>query len=145
MIFVNLPTADLARSRAFYVSLGCHINPHFSDENAACVVWSDEIFFMMLTREYFATFTDKEIADPRTTLQILLAMSRDSRAEVDAIVEAGVAAGGSEVGSAQDLGFMYQRSLADPDGHVLEFAYMDPAAAEHGPDAFMEEQAGGDS
>ncbi len=145
MIFINLPTADLARSREFYVALGCHINPLFSDDNAACVVWSDEVYFMVLTREYFATFTDKEIADPATTLQTLIAMSRDSRAEVDAIVDAGLAAGGTAPRPAQDYGFMYQRSLADPDGHVIEFSFMEPGAAEHGPDAYMEEQGGGDS
>jgi len=145
MIFINLPSSDLARSRDFYVALGCSINPMFSDENAACIVWSDEIFFMILTREYFATFTDKQVADPSTTLQTLIAMSRDSRADVDTIVDAGLAAGGTAPRPAQDYGFMYQRSLADPDGHVLEFSFMEPAAVEQGPDAYMQEQGGGES
>lgn len=145
MIFVNLPTGDLDRSRAFYTALGCSINPLFTDENAACIVWSDDIYFMVLRREYFATFTDKEIADPATTAQTLIGFSRDSRADVDAIVEAGLAAGGSLPRPTQDYGFMYQRSIADPDGNIIEFLYMEPEAAERGPDAYLEEQGGTDA
>lgn len=139
MIFVNLPTSDLERSKAFYVALGCTINPNFTDENAAAIAWSDDILFMILTREFFATFTEKTIADPTTSLQTIVALSRDSRADVDAIVEAGLAAGGSKARDPEDYGFMYQRSLHDPDGHLLEFTYMDPVAAEMGPEAFVAE------
>ena len=138
-IFVNIATADLERAKAFYTALGCEINPLFTDENAACVVWDEQVFFMVLTREYFATFTDKALADTATTAQVLIALSRESREDVDAVLEAGVAAGGSEPKAAQDYGFMYSRDLEDPDGNILEFLYMDPAAAEQGPEAFMAE------
>lgn len=135
-IFVNLPTSDLERSKEFYTALGCEINPNFTDENAACVVWDDNVYFMVLTREFFATFTDKTVADPKTTAQVLTAFSRDSREEVDAIAERAVAAGGTEPRPAQDLGFMYSRSLEDLDGNVVEFVYMEPAAVEQGPEAY---------
>lgn len=136
-IFVNLATTDLDRSKAFYTALGCEINPLFTDENAACVVWDEQIFFMVLTREYFATFTDKQVADATQTAQTLIALSRESRDAVDSILAAGLAAGGSEPKAAQDYGFMYSRDLEDPDGNILEFMYMDPAAAEAGPEAFL--------
>ena len=139
-IFVNLPTADLERAKAFYTALGCEINPLFTDENAACVVWSDDVFFMILTREYFSTFTDKTVVDPKQAAQVLVALSRDSRDDVDAVLAAGLAAGGTEPKDPQDHGFMYSRDLEDPDGNVLEFLWMDPTAAEQGPDAFFAEQ-----
>ncbi|MGW8482864.1 VOC family protein [Microbacterium sp. NPDC055903] len=139
-IFVNLATRDLERSKAFYTALGCTINPLFTDENAACVVWSDDVFFMVLTREYFATFTDKALVEAKDAAQVLIALSRDSRDDVDAILAAGLAAGGAEPREPQDLGFMYSRDLEDPDGNVLEFLYMDPAAAEQGPEAFLAEE-----
>ena len=96
---------------------------------------------MVLTTEYFATFTDKQVVDPASSAQVLIALSRDSREDVDSIVEAGLAAGGSEPKPATDLGFMYNRDLEDPDGNILEFLYMDPAAAAGGPEAFDPEQA----
>lgn len=139
-IFVNLPTSDLDRSKAFYEALGCEINPLFTDENAACVVWSDDVFFMVLTREYFGTFTDKAVVDAKAAAQVLVALSRDSRDDVDDVLAKGLAAGGSEPREPQDLGFMYSRDLEDPDGNVLEFLYMDPAAAEQGPEAFLGDQ-----
>src|SRR5687767_15119365 len=95
-IFVNIATSDLERAKAFYTALGAGINPQFTDENAACIVWDDNVYFMVLKKEFFQTFTDKEIADPRTQAQVLIALSRDSREEVDSIVEAGLANGGSE-------------------------------------------------
>ena len=141
-IFVNIPTNDLERSKAYYTALGCSLNPLFTDENAAaCVVWSEDIFFMVLTKEYFSTFTDKEFADPRTHAQVLLSISRESRDEVDRIVDAGVAAGGTAPGDPQDYGFMYARDLVDPDGNGIQFMYMDPQAAAEGPEAYMAEQA----
>jgi len=136
-IFVNLPTADLERSKAFYTALGCEINPQFTDDNAACIVWDDNIYFMVLTREFFATFTDKAVGDPATTAQVLTAFSRDSREHVDQTIELGLAAGGTEPRPAQDYGFMYSRDLEDPDGNVLEFVYMEPVAVEQGPEAFL--------
>ncbi|MCC2032520.1 VOC family protein [Microbacterium allomyrinae] len=140
-IFVNIPTSDLERSKAFYTALGAGINPLFTDENAACIVWDENVFFMVLTKEYFATFTDKQLADPKTHAQALIALSRDSREDVDRILEAGLANGGTEPTEAKDYGFMYSRDLDDPDGNGIEFLYMDPAAAEQGPDAYLAEQA----
>jgi predicted lactoylglutathione lyase len=140
-IFVSYPTADLERSKAFYTALGATINPLFTDENAACLVWDTNITFMMLKRDFFATFTDKQIADPATTAQVQSAFSRDSREEVDAVVEAGLAAGGSEPQPAQDYGFMYSRDLEDPDGNIVAFLYMVPEAVEQGPEAYLASQA----
>ncbi|QAY69089.1 VOC family protein [Xylanimonas protaetiae] len=141
-MFVNLPVTDLERAKAFYTALGFTINPLFSDHNAACVVVEeDHSYFMILVREYFQTFTERPIGDPAVTVSASTAIFLDSRAAVDAAVAAGVAAGGAEPGPATDLGFMYQRQLTDPDGNVLEFGYMEPAAAEHGPEAFANQQA----
>lgn len=140
-IFVNIPTSDLDRAKEFYTALGFGINPLFTDENAACIVIDENIFFMVLTKEYFATFTDKAVADTATTAQALIAISRESRDEVDAVLAAGLASGGTEPKPAQDYGFMYSRDLEDPDGNVLEFLYMDPEAAEKGPEVYMAEHA----
>jgi uncharacterized protein len=140
-IFVNVPTSDLERSKAFYTALGAGINPLFTDENAACIVWDENFFFMVLTKEYFATFTDKQVIDPMTHAQTSIGLSRDSRDEVDSIVAAGLANGGSEPKPAQDYGFMYSRDLEDPDGNILGFLYMDPKAAEQGPEVYMAEHA----
>lgn len=136
----QLPTSDLERSKAFYTALGCAIAPEFTDENAACVVWSDDTFFMMLTREYFSTFTDKTIVDPNEAAQVSVAFARDSREDVDDVMAKGLAAGGAEPKAAQDLGFMYSRDLDDPDGNSLGFLYMEPMAAEQGPDAYLAQQ-----
>ncbi len=140
-IFVNVPTTDLERAKAFYTALGAGINPNFTDENAACIVWDENVFFMVLTKEYFATFTDKQIIDPKTHAQTSIGFSRDSREDVDAIIALGLAAGGTEPKPAQDYGFMYSRDLDDPDGNHLSFLYMDPVAAEQGPEAYVPEQA----
>ncbi|MBA4608279.1 glyoxalase [Aeromicrobium sp. Marseille-Q0843] len=139
-IFVNLPTSDLDRAKAFYTALGASLKPEFTDDNAACVVWDEHIYFMVLTREFFSTFTDKQVADPATTALVSTAFSRTSREEVDRVVEAGLAAGGAEPREAQDYGFMYSRDLDDPDGNSLSFLYMDPVAAEQGPEAYLAEQ-----
>lgn len=140
-IFVNIATSDLERAKAFYTSLGAGINPLFTDENAACIVWDDNVYFMVLSKEYFATFTDKQLADPRTQAQVLIALSRESREDVDKIVEAGIANGGTEPTEPKDYGFMYSRDLEDPDGNGIEFVFMEPQAAEQGPDAYLAEQA----
>ncbi|WP_137846444.1 VOC family protein [Microbacterium sp. 2FI] len=140
-IFVNIPTNDLERAKAFYTGLGAGINPLFTDENAACIVWDENIFFMVLTKEFFATFTDKQVTDTTTHAQALIALSRDSREAVDEVMAAGLAGGGSEPRDAQDYGFMYSRDLEDPDGNILEFLYMDPQAAEQGPEAYLAEQS----
>ena len=140
-IFVNIATDDLDRAKAYYTAVGGEINPLFTDDNAACIVWDDNVFFMVLTKEYFATFNDKKYADPKTHAQVLLSLSRESRDAVDQTIEAGVAAGGTAPGEPQDYGFMYARDLIDPDGNGIQFMWMDPEAAAKGPEAYMAEQA----
>lgn len=141
-MFVNLPVTDLERAKAFYTALGFTINPQFSDHNAACViVEEDHSYFMILVREYFQTFTDLPIGDPKVSPSVSTAIFLDSRAAVDATVTDGLAAGGSENRPASDYGFMYQRQLADPDGNILEFGWMDPTASAQGPEAFADQQA----
>ena len=126
--FVNLPVADLPASMAFYTALGFANNPQFTDETAACMVWSDAINVMLLTHEKWATFTSRPIA-PSTHNEVLLAISCEDRAHVDAMNTAAAAHDGTaDINPIQDLGFMYNRNLADPDGHVWEAMWMDPAA-----------------
>lgn len=130
MIFVNLPVEDIDASRKFYTALGYSINEQFSDESTASVVISDTIIAMLLTKEKYAQFTKKEIADARKSSEVLLALSAESREKVDELVEKALAAGGTVVGDTQDLGFMYGRSFDDLDGHTWEVVWMDPAAIE---------------
>lgn len=139
-VFVNIPTSDLDRARAFYSGVGWAINDNFSDENAICVVISDTIYLMVLTRDYFATFTDKTIIDPGTSAQVQISLSADARDDVDAFLEKVLAAGGAEQREAQDYGFMYSRDFEDPDGNTFGMLWMDPVAAEIGPEAFMAQQ-----
>jgi predicted lactoylglutathione lyase len=141
-MFVNLPVTDLERAKTFYTAIGFTINPLFTDHNAACVVVEEgHSAFMILTRDYFQTFSDRPIGDPAATVSVSTAIFVDSRELVDASVADGIAAGGSEAQPASDYGFMYQRQLTDPDGNIIEFGYMDPVAAEQGPEAFMNQQA----
>jgi uncharacterized protein len=128
MIFVNLPVTDLPRSRAFYEALGFSINEQFSDETAACVVVSETIYLMILTRAKFASFATLPVGDPARTCSALIALSCDDKAAVDAFAAAARSAGGSEPKALSDLGFMYQRTIADPDGNTFEPFWMDPAA-----------------
>ncbi|WP_129794346.1 VOC family protein [Sphingosinicella sp. CPCC 101087] len=130
MIFVNLPVTDLAASSRFYEAIGCEKNEQFSDENTASMVWSDTITFHLMTHGYFATFTNNPIADAHSTTGMLIALSRDSREEVDRMAEAAAVSGGrADVREVQDMGFMYVRTIQDPDGHVLEAAWMNMEAA----------------
>jgi len=141
-MFVNLPVTDLDRAKAFYTALGFTINPAFTDHNAACVVVEpDHSYFMILVRDFFQTFTDLPIGDPAVNPSVATAIFYDSRDEVDTAVTNGIAAGGTEPRPASDYGFMYQRQLTDPDGNFLEFGWMDPVAAQQGPEAFMNQQA----
>ena len=141
-MFVNLPVTDLERAKAFYTAIGFTINPAFTDHNAACVVVEeDHSYFMILTREFFQTFTDLPIGDPTVSPTAATAIFLDDRQAVDAAVAAGIAAGGTEPQPATDYGFMYQRQLTDPDGNFLEFGWMDPVAAAQGPEAYMNQQA----
>ena len=129
MIFVNLPVRDLDRSVAFYEAIGCTKDPRFSNDQAAMMVWSDTISFMLLTHGFYQGLTTKPIADAHAVSQVLVALSFDSRAEVDAIMDAALAAGGREHHEPEDLGFMYSRAFEDPDGHVFEPMWMDMEAA----------------
>ena len=130
LIFVNLPVADLAASTRFYQAIGCVKNEQFSDEKASSMVWSDTITFQLLTRAYFTTFSAKPVADAHQTCQVLFALSRDSRDDVNAIANVAASAGGeADVREVMDLGWLYNRAFADPDGHVFEAVWMDAKAA----------------
>ncbi|OAI41241.1 glyoxalase [bacterium SCGC AG-212-C10] len=132
-MFVNLPVTDLERAKAFYTAIGFRINDAFTDHNAACVVVEeDHSYFMILVRDFFQTFTDLPIGDPKVAPSVSTAIFVDTREDVDKWVVAGLAAGGSEARPAADYGFMYQRQVTDPDGNILEFGYMDPAAVTQG-------------
>ncbi|MCW8379148.1 VOC family protein [Streptomyces justiciae] len=130
MIFVNLPVNDLDASKKFFTSLGYTLNEQFSDDNAASVVISDTIVAMMLTKPFYSTFTDKEIADATKTSEVAICLSAESRAAVDEMIEKAVAAGGTASDKVQDLGFMYGRGFDDLDGHSWEIVWMDPAAVQ---------------
>ena len=144
-VFINLPVTDLSRSEAFYRALGAEKNPLFSDDDtAACMVFSDAIYVMLLTHEKFSTFTDRAIPDAQKSAQMMVALSLDSRDAVDALLARASAAGGvDDPNPQQDYGFMYSRSSADPDGHIWELFWMDPDAAQQGPEAFAAQMGGG--
>jgi predicted lactoylglutathione lyase len=125
MIFVNLPVRDLKASMAYYRALGFDHNPQFTDETAACIVVSDTIFVMLLSHDKFREFSGTPIPDARSEIGALYALSRDSREAVDTIAEAALKAGGREQRAATDYGFMYGRAIADLDGHVWEYTWMD--------------------
>jgi len=130
LIFVNLPITQLARSTAFYAALGATKNPKFSDETSTCMVFSETIHAMLLTHEKYRHFTSRPIADARATSSALIALTFDSRDEVNATIDRAVAAGGqADPNPIQDHGFMFGRSVQDPDGQVWEIFWMDPAAA----------------
>jgi len=136
MIFVNLPVADLGKSRGFLEALGASNEPKFTDDTAACMQLSDSIFVMLLTHDKFKQFTPRSIADATAGSEVLLCLSADSREQVDSSVERAVSAGGTaDPTPKQDYGVMYGRSVADPDGHIWEIMWMDPAAAEQGASA----------
>ena len=128
MIFVNLPVTELTRAQAFYEALGFINNPQFSDDNSACMVWSEAIHVMLLTHAKWQGFTSRPIP-PASMSEVMLAISCDSREAVDQMNEAAARHGGTaDVNPPQDLGFLFNRSLADPDGHVWEAVWMDTAA-----------------
>jgi uncharacterized protein len=134
MIFVNLPVTDLERSKAFYAAVGFRGEPRFTDETAAMMQLSEAVNVMLLTHDKWRQFTSKAIPDARTTAQVLLALSRESRDAVDAIVEQARAAGGApDPTPKQEYGdFMYGRSFEDPDGHIWEVMWMAAEAVEQG-------------
>jgi predicted lactoylglutathione lyase len=124
-IFINLPVKDLERSKAFFSGLGYSFNPQFTDEKAACMVASEHIFVMMLTEAYFKTFTKKEVSDAHKSTEVLLALDAASKEDVQQTIVKAQELGGTLYAEAQDHGWMYQHSFADPDGHQWEIVYMD--------------------
>lgn len=139
MIFINLPVSDLKRSRSFLEALGAVNEPRFTDETAACMTFSESIHVMILTHDKFRQFTPRPIADANGASEVLICLSADDRESVDAAVERAEANGGTaDPSPKQDYGIMYGRSVADPDGHIFEIMWMDPAAAERGADAVHE-------
>ena len=142
MIFVNLPVGDLAQSKSFLEALGAVNEPKFTDETAACMTLSDSIHVMLLTHDKFSQFTPRPIADATAGSEVLLCLSENSRESVDSTLERAVAAGGTaDPSPKQDYGVMYGRSVADPDGHIWEVMWMDPAAAAEGASAIEAQEA----
>jgi predicted lactoylglutathione lyase len=130
MIFVNLPVADLPRAIAFYEALGAEKNEQFTDETAACMVFSETIHAMLLTHDKFRQFTPKKIANAKESTEVLICISAESRDAVDTMAaKAGAAGGVMDPGPKQDYGFMYGRSFEDLDGHIWEVMWMDLEAA----------------
>jgi predicted lactoylglutathione lyase len=139
MIFINLPVSDLARATAFYQAVGAEKNAQFSDDTASCMVLSDTIHVMLLTHDKFRQFTPKQIADAKTSSEVLICISADGRGAVDDVVgRASAAGGGADPSPKQDFGFMYGRSFEDPDGHIWEVMWMDVAAATTAPSALAD-------
>jgi predicted lactoylglutathione lyase len=129
-IFVNLPVKDLKRSMDFFSALGFSFNKQFTDEKAACLVINDgSIYAMLITENFFKTFTRKEIADATKTTEVLIALDAESREKVDEMVKTALASGGTTYSEPSDHGWMYQHSFADPDGHQWEIIFMDETKA----------------
>lgn len=128
MIFVNLPVRNLNDTMDFFTKLGFKFNPQFTDQNAACMVVSEDAFVMLLAEEFFKTFTKKGISDATKSTEVIVALSANSREEVDEMVNKALAAGGKASNEPSDYGWMYQWSFQDLDGHLWEVGYMDPSA-----------------
>lgn len=126
--FVNVAVEDLDRSVAFFTTLGFAFDPQMTDETATAMIVNDDTWVMLLARDFFATFTTKELADPRTHTEVILALSAESREAVDALVTDALAAGGQRSNEPMDHGFMYASSFQDPDGHLWEVVWSDPSA-----------------
>lgn len=127
-IFVNLPVKDLNRSVEFFTKLGYTFNPQFTDENATCMIISEDIFVMLLVEKFFKTFTKKELADASKSTEAIIALSVDSKEKVDELVRKAIAAGGTTPNEKQDQGWMYGHGFQDLDGHLWETFWMDPDA-----------------
>jgi uncharacterized protein len=125
MVFINLPVSDLKRSMAFYDALGFTNNPQFTDDTAACMVWSESVFLMILTHEKFDGFVKRPRPDAKATTGALYALSLEARADVDTMFNTAEKNGGRAYRDTEDMGFMYTRTFADPDGHVWEPFFMD--------------------
>ncbi|MNT25912.1 Glyoxalase-like domain protein [compost metagenome] len=129
-LFVNLPIKDLEASVAFFTKLGFAFNPQFTDDKAACMIVGDDAFVMLLTNEFFETFTKKSLADATLTTEVIVAVSAESKEAVDTMVEASLENGGKESNQLQDQGFMYSWSFKDLDDHLWEVIWMNPATIE---------------
>ena len=127
-IFVNLAVKDLERSVEFFKKLGFAFDPRFTDETATCMIVSDEAFVMLLVEDRFKDFTRKDLADPTRQTEAILALSAESRTQVDQLAETALEAGGASANDPMDQGFMYGRSFEDLDGHIWELIWMDPSA-----------------
>lgn len=127
-IFLNLPVKNLQKSIKFFTQLGFSFNPQFTDEQATCMIFIDNIFAMLLVENRFKDFTKKLIADAHQTTEVLIAIDAESSVSVDEMVQKAVAAGGSIYADPQDHGWMYGHSFADLDGHQWEILYMDANA-----------------
>lgn len=129
-IFVNLPIKDLNRSVEFFTKLGFSFNPQFTDENATCMVIGEDIFVMLLVEKFFKSFTKKEICDATKDAEVIVALSAESRENVDQMINRVIQAGGKESREPQDHGWMYGRGFQDIDGHLWEVIYMDVSAVQ---------------
>lgn len=125
-IFVNLPIKNLEKTKEFFLKLGFTFNPQFTDEKAAALVLGEHIYAMLLTEEFFKTFTKKTIADASNTIEVINAIGMESKEKVDEILEKAFAAGATKVNEKYDYGWMYGGSFQDLDGHVWEVMYTDP-------------------
>ena len=130
--FLNLAVKDLERSKAFFSRLGFTFNPKFTDEKAACMIISEHSYVMLLVEKFFRTFTSKKLADTAAEVEMIMAISAESRQAVDELARKAFEAGAGEFRPLEDLGFMYGRSFQDPDGHLWEVFFMDESAAPKG-------------
>lgn len=129
-IYINLIVKDLAKATSFYEAIGFTKNSMFSNDKASAMAWSEEIIFMLLTEEFALNFNDdKEIADQKKSVSAFYALSLDSKEEVDKFCEKAKNAGGRvyENKFNQEIAgdFMYTFEVEDPDGYILEPAFMD--------------------
>ncbi len=133
-IFINLPVADLERSKKFYTTLGFTVNPQFSDDKAACIVISESIYVMLLMKPFFQTFTSKNIIDASSNVEVLNCLMGDKKEDVDDFLKKALEGGGRKSRDIRDQGFMYDVAVEDPDGHIWEYGWMNMnavAAGEH--------------
>lgn len=131
-IFVNLAVKDLKKSMTFFKAIGYAFNAQFTDDTAACLVISEDIYAMLLTHAKFKEFTPNEICDAKKSTEVLVALSSESRTKVEDVVAKALAAGATRYAKPRDYGFMFQDGFQDPDGHIWEFIYMDPKAVQQG-------------
>jgi len=127
-IFLNLPVLNLEKSIQFFKGLGYSFNQQFTDDSAACMVISNDIYAMLLTHDKFNQFTNKNIVDAKKNTEVLVCLSAESRNNVDELLNKALAEGAQEYREPQDYGFMYGRSFEDLDGHIWEVMWMDPSA-----------------